>query len=245
MISGIGAVYRKEWKEFRSEFAGKWSDLAPFFMGIGMAGVFLPLVFGPALLMPGGMAAMTAVITGSFTSSLAGDSMAGERERKTIEVLLACPLSGPSIVLGKIAAMVSFGLLMGGLFLTLAYGTLMVLHPQEVRMSFSWITPPAALFFSLTAATLVAAMGAWASLRAPSVKQAQQTLGLSVMVLLIAPVFALQVLPQTWTERLEATLTSLPGPAVLMALAGLMVVLDLLAIWLVLTRFRRSDLLGL
>jgi ABC-2 type transport system permease protein len=245
MMPGITAVLRKELKELRAEMAGSWSDLLPFVMALATAGIIIPWVLGPVLLMPGGMAGATALIAASFVSTLAPDSFAGERERRTMEVLLASPLSDRAIVLGKIAAIVISGLVMGGLFLVLGYGTLAVVHPEPTRASFSWTVLPTALFLAVASTTLVAAIGVGVSLRASSMRQAQQTLGLGVFALLFFPIVVAQFVPESWVERLESTAMGWPEGVVVMGLFGLMIFLDLLAIRIVLARFRRSRLLFL
>ena len=245
MMSGIEAVLRKELKEFRAELAGSWSDLVPLAVALVMAGVFLPWVLGPVLLMPGGMQGATAFIAASFVSTFSADSFAGERERQTMEVLLASPLSDRAIVLGKIAALVVAGVLLGGLFLGLGYGALAAIHPVLTKSSFSWTVLPTALFFTVASTTLVAAIGVGVSLRASSLKKAQQTLGSAVMVVLFGPLVASQLVPSSWMEWLESTLTALPDAAAVIGLAALVMSLDILAVLLVLARFRRSRLVCL
>ena len=56
-------------------------------------------------------------------------------------------------------------------------------------------------------ASLVSTIGVLISLRANSVKQAQQTLGLAIFTLAWVPILTLQVLPNEWKTHLVQILT--------------------------------------
>jgi ABC-2 type transport system permease protein len=94
----------------------------------------------------------------------------------------------------------------------------------------------------LLGAVFVAAIGVLISLRAATVRQAQQTLGAAIIVLLIAPVGAVRLLPAAWTHNL----TMDPGSAARLAILGLVVfaVLDAAVVALARARFRRTRLIA-
>jgi len=80
-------------------------------VGIPLAilGIYLPWQNGPEWartpLLPAALSWLPLLLVGA----LVADSFAGERERKTLETLLASRLSDRAILLGKIAALVSYG----------------------------------------------------------------------------------------------------------------------------------------
>jgi ABC-2 type transport system permease protein len=97
--------------------------------------------------------------------------------------------------------------------------------------------------FSLLASTLAASAGVLISLRASTVRQAQQTLSLSLLGLMFGGLFGIQALPTTWKMWLARTLsgatlltTELVGGALLLAL-------DLLVISIAVARFQRARLI--
>jgi len=245
VIAGVKAVFRKELKEYRRELAGSWTDLAPLVVGLLSTGVVLPLVLAPVLLAPGGMPTATALIAGSFVATLAADSFAGERERQTMEVLLASPLSDPAIVLGKISALVVVGVGMGCAFFVLGYAVLAGTQGEPAWSAFTWWVVPAALFGASALATLVAAIGVGVSLRAASLKQAQQTLGSAVMALLFGPLVASWMVPDSWIEGIQSTVGGLPVGVGIAGLTVGLLTLDALAVGLALARFRRSRMICL
>src|SRR5215467_7599501 len=110
MNTDFVTVVWKEWKEILLERAGG-GGLRPLIM-VGLIGILVPLrlgtqrYFGPQ------------TIFGLIVVSLAGilavvpDAFAGERERHTLETLLASRLPDRAILLGKLAACLGYGWLL-------------------------------------------------------------------------------------------------------------------------------------
>src|SRR6476660_5544398 len=103
MNADFATVLWKEWKEILLERAAGGSGLRPLIM-VGLIGIFLPLRLGPLRYFA------PQSVLGLIVVSLAGilavvpDAFAGERERHTLETLLASRLPDRSILLGKLAA---------------------------------------------------------------------------------------------------------------------------------------------
>jgi ABC-2 type transport system permease protein len=109
MIADISAILWKEAKEIilqRPNFRGGWLGLLVL---IGMFGIFLPLQSGPEWLTSPVNLAIWAWVPYLLVSGVVADSIAGERERHTLETLLASRLSDTAILFGKIAAAVLYG----------------------------------------------------------------------------------------------------------------------------------------
>lgn len=240
MTRDVLTVLRKEWIEILDQFArfkrGGWSVvLALIFLG-----VFIPLQIGPGWAMSSLLFFYWPFLTASITSTIVTDSVAGERERHTLETLLATRLSDTSIVVGKLLASVTYGyafaltnLGIGIVAVTLAYGD-----------SAARLTGPrfAALFGTVgAAAACIAGLGVFVSLRASTVRQAQQMFGIAMLALMLVPLAVAPLLPEDVRGRL--IILAAVGPdtiawrvsAVLAALAAVLVVLAV-------RRFKRGRL---
>src|SRR5581483_10144510 len=94
---------------------------------------------------------------------------------------------------------------------------------------------------SLLGAWLSASAGVLVSLRAATVRQAQQVLMITIM-LLFGPVYGFQALPDAWRARLAGWLTA-GGPAKpVIVVMALLTVIDLTLTVLAAARFQRARL---
>jgi hypothetical protein len=100
------------WKEFRElliqkpNLRGGWFGLLVF---IGVFGVMLPLQSGQAWVESPIGILYWIWVPFMMVSTMIADSFAGERERHTLETLLASRLTDTSILLGKIFAALTYG----------------------------------------------------------------------------------------------------------------------------------------
>jgi len=92
------------------------------------------------------------------------------------------------------------------------------------------------LVLSLLLSLLAASGGVLISLRAPTVRQAQQTMAVGTLVLLIALVLILESVP-------SAALASLDEPTLLLFFIGGFALLDLVLVAILSAGFRRSRLI--
>src|SRR5262245_55432842 len=124
MIDDVRTIVWKEWKEFfLQRGSSKRVMLASSLLPIVLLGIVIPsrapnYVSNPLSLIP------PALMPLLFIMALMADSFAGERERHTLETLLATRLSDRSILAGKITAGVLYAC--GVLGVTVALG--MVSH---------------------------------------------------------------------------------------------------------------------
>jgi ABC-2 type transport system permease protein len=163
-------------------------------------------------------------------ASMVTDAIAGERERHTLETLLASPASDTAILIGKLAAVVGYAWV-------LALAQLGAIEITSIAIGHT--LPPELVVLiavlSLFEAVLAAGFGVQFSLRAPTVRAAARKLGLLSFVVVI-PV-----------SLLNSLVVSEHGGdyyplIVAAALVGLAVV-DAAMLSLVKTRFRRGQLL--
>jgi len=94
----------------------------------------------------------------------------------------------------------------------------------------------------LLGAVFVAALGVLISLPAARVRQAQQSLGGAIMVLLVLPIGVARLLPAAWTGRVISD----AGNAAYVPLVGVVacVALDVAVVALALARFQRTRLIA-
>jgi ABC-2 type transport system permease protein len=230
MIADIWTMIWKESREVLGQSGRKRSTALGFFIMV-VYGVILPWQVG----------------IGWVTTPIA-DSIAGERERHTLETLLASRLSDRAILLGKIGAIVSHAWIVTQIVMLIALVSSNIrfwegqvsFYRAEVMLS--------GLGLSLLAASLVSTVGVLISLPASSVKQAQQTFGLAVFVLAWAPILALQVLPDEWRTHLRQMLkvlvesgADLTQPILIIAAAVVVLTAGFLVV--AMYRFQRAQLL--
>ena len=109
MNADFVTVLWKEWKEIVLErSAGGSGSYRPLIL-IAVLGIFVPFRMGPERFFGAtGLLAPT-FFSAIVVTAIIADSFAGERERHTLETLLASRLSDRAILFGKIAASIAFG----------------------------------------------------------------------------------------------------------------------------------------
>lgn len=242
MIHDVWTMARKEWLEILDQLIrfkrGGWSIL----LIIGFLGVVSPLQMGASWLSSPLMFFYWPLLTSSMTSTLIADAIAGERERHTLETLLASRLSDTAIILGKILAAVMYGYAFASLNLAIGWSV--------VNLKFGagqWLTMPmarvGALFALIGAGSFfISGIGVFVSLRASTVRQAQQTFGVIILLLMMTPVLFVQFTPVELQTQVIGRASQLGLEALSFraaaVLGGLAVVLNLAAIG----RFKRGKL---
>jgi ABC-2 type transport system permease protein len=242
MMNDIVTIVWKELKEIffqRGKKRGGWMGLL---ISIGIFGIVLPLQSGPEWVDSFMPLIFLSWISFLLVGSVIADSFAGERERHTLETLLATRLSDQSILIGKVATAVaySFGMVMACALLSLI--TINIVHMDGALILYPLVTAIAIPIFSLLIAGLASGMGVFISLRASTVRQAAQAFSISYLVLFI-PLFVFPMLPQELQGKLITWLMSVDFMGLGIAAAGLLFVLDVFLLWAALKRFQRSKLI--
>ena len=242
MMHDVWTVARKEWLEIIDQLLrfkrGGWSVL----LIVGFLGVVSPLQMGESWLSSPLMFFYWPLLTSSMTSTLIADAIAGERERHTLETLLASRLSDSAIIAGKILAAVMYGfafattnLLIGWCVVNLKFSAGELLTMPAPRVGALLALIGAGSFF-------ISGVGVLVSLRATTVRQAQQTFGVILLVLMMTPVLFVQFTSVDFQSRVLGGATRLGVEALSFraaaALGALAVVLNLAAIG----RFKRGKL---
>jgi ABC-2 type transport system permease protein len=178
-----------------------------------------------------------------LVSGVVADSFAGERERHTLETLLASRLSDQSILAGKLVAAVGYAWGFTMVMVLVSLASVNVLHWQGGMTWFPVTSAVGIPIVSLLTSLLAAAAGVLVSLRSPSVRQAAQMLSIGVMLLLFVPMFAVRSLPPEWRHATLRTVLAFGPWGLLAALALVVATLDAVLVALAALRFRRARLI--
>jgi len=241
----IGDVLTVAWKEWRellqlggSHRGGRFS-LAIL---VGVFGVLLPLQSGAEWVQSPATVFYWGWVPLMLVGSAVADSFAGERERHTLETLLASRLPDRAILLGKMAAAVAYGWGLVLAMLLLSLVTVNLSARSGPWLLFPWRFAVGAPLMALLGAGLAATAGVLVSLRAQTVRQAAQTLNVGVLLLVFIPVLGIQALPEAWQTQLGAWALAVGVDGMLWPAAAVLAALDSGLLAAAFARFRRARL---
>lgn len=204
MIPDLAAVLWKEGKEmFLQRGSVRRGVFWSVFFPAAFLGVFLPWQMGAKFVTAPGTASIWIGLPAVIVILVVGESFAGERERKTLETLLASRLSDRAILFGKILAMVAYAWGITTLSLLLGLVTVNALHGHGRVLLFSANLIGFSLTMSLLTATAAACGGVLISLRASTVRQAMETISMGLMGTMGTAVVAAKLLPKAARQFLR------------------------------------------
>lgn len=232
------------WKEIRELFFAPGNSVrGRILIFIAIAGVIVPLQQGQAWF-HSTLAVQLIVMEPVFlVLNVIADTFAGERERHTLETLLASRLSDRSILFGKLLTAIIYGwsismalLLVGSIVVNVTHSTgTLTFYSPEILL--------ACLLLSLLMVTFMAALGILISLKAASVRQAQQTLSISFLVIFFALIYGIQALPREWINNVISFAGNIGVYGVIGVIAAVLVVVDAILVGVNVSRFRRDRLI--
>jgi ABC-2 type transport system permease protein len=233
-----GSVAWKEWREMLGQRGTRGKQGILLFAAA--FGIVLPLLNGPAWITSPVIALAWSWVPMFLVTTVIADAFAGERERHTLETLLASRLSEGAILFGKIGAAIGYAGALTAASLILGIVTVNLAHPRGGILLYPLPVVEAMVVLGLLGAVFVAAVGTLISLRAATVRQAQQTLGAAIIVVLLVPLGVGKLLPAAWKHGLTGAGT------VQLAMLGVaaFVVLDAAVLALAMRRFRRARLIA-
>ena len=247
MIADIWTIIWKEWKELLLSRGNARGGLARLAIMVGVFGIFLPLQTGAEWVTSPMSLVFWAWVPLFLVVGMVADAFAGERERHTLETLLASRMPNRPIFFGKVAAAMSYGwgitmvsLLLGLVAVNVVYG-----HGQLL------LYPPlfviGGTLLGLLTAGLAASAGVLVSLRAPTVRQAAQTMSIATMVIIFVPVTIIGALPRLFPQVSElqvmALLQNINWTLVLAGAGALLALVDGVLLAAGLARFQRAKLI--
>jgi ABC-2 type transport system permease protein len=243
MNADFATVLWKEWKEIVLErSAGGSGSYRPLLVMI-VLGILVPLQMGPERFFSATGLLIPTFFSAIVITAVIADSFAGERERHTLETLLASRLSDRAILLGKIAASIAYGcvisiscVVIGVITVNIAnwHGRILMFHDVA-----SWLIlllgPP-------LLGGVVATSGVLVSLHSSTVRHAQQTLGVAVAFVMLGLTFGSASLPAEWKARLGRAVVTWSQTELVLAVAGLLLAIDLGLLFAGMVRFQRAKL---
>ncbi|HOA24662.1 MAG TPA: ABC transporter permease subunit [Aggregatilineales bacterium] len=240
MLTDIRTVFRKEFKELIVATSDRAGIIRLLIWVVFFGGLF-PAQSGRAWLYTLLPVLFWSWMSLFYVSSLAVSAFAGERERHTLETLLATRLPDGAILLGKVLASVAYG---WGLVMITYVTAVIAINLVIGQGRFLFYSPAVALggpLMSLLAALLITGVAVLVSMRAGTQRQAQMALYVVSLVLFL-PLLLSQSIPalQAWANDLVLNANTgsfvLVGSLVLLLAAAI-------ALGLARVRFKRSELI--
>jgi ABC-2 type transport system permease protein len=244
MGNDILTVMWKESKGLLRYGDSRWKAVVTLLTPIAVFGIIFPIQFSEAWLTSFWSVAVSVFTPLILIATTIAESFAGERERHTLETLLASRLSDRAILLGKMLTSMFFG---WGMTLFLLFVSLVVVNLLKWGNGFHFYQP--AIFvinilLSWLVSGMVASLGILISLRSPTVQSAAQTLILMLFMpflLLQAVVFIMPTfLP---VETIKALFGSLDLPTISLIVLLVLMFANLGLFLGALARFQRSRLI--
>jgi len=247
IFSDIAAVMRKEWREVTSPeatgFSKRSTYIAVAILVITMAAIAATI--GPTFVESPIALGIGCISTVVLLGSVA-DSFAGERERHTLETVLASAIPDLALLLGKIVTNVVYAWATT-LFIMIAMLIGANANARGVPMR---MYPPSTLVGTLVLIPLmmlmISTVGVLLSLRAPTVREAQARLGIALVVAVVAISPLRFLMPDAWKTNAAHLLLSESGRFQAIAVNVVMLlVIDVVLVAFAMMRFKRSTLITL
>lgn len=242
MIADILTVAGKELREILTFGDARGRGKFNILILILVFGIFIPLqngrewVTSPISVMVWGWMPFL------WVSSIVADLFAGERERHTLEALLATRLSDQSILFGKLFAAIAYGFTLTWLVMIASLITINIAFIKEGLVFYPLDLLSGALVFSILICGLSASIGVLVSLRTGSVRQAQQMMSTGMLVLFL-PFMLLQFIPKSFLEAAGNVLESIQPMQIALGAAVVLLVIELILIVIARRLFQRSKLI--
>lgn len=232
------------WKESKSMFRYRGSRsrfLLVLLSPILLATVF-PWQWGPDWVEEIPSVILSMVVAVILVGITVPESFAGERERHTLNTLLASRLADRVILFGKMAVSIVFAFGVTLVVLLLSLVTVNIAHGEGELLMYTPTIIMADLALSLLMATLFTSAGVLISMRSETVQQAAQIL----MAIFLVPIMLVQVVAMVFMTQLNDLLktyvNNLDGTQVLLVVLGFLFLLTAGVFAAAVARFKRSRL---
>ncbi len=245
-FNDIWTVMWKEMKGLLRYQGSRTRSLLGFLIPMAMLGIYLPLQIGRALVEGPWSLLIAVFIPMMMVGMTIPESFAGERERHTLETLLASPLTDRAILFGKVAVSVGYSWGITLMLLLVSLVMVNVFHWDGQVLFYTPIMTLANTALSLFLAILVAGIGVLKSLRAATVQEAQQSLMTATLfplvLLQMIPLLLLNVVPDGRSLLIKLVEAVNPTQIILVFMAVLFVS-DIALLVTAMARFQRARLI--
>lgn len=243
MLTDIFTIIQKEMKEILLQRGSRRAGMLNMLLMVGVFGIFIPLQSASMWFDSPLFPIMWSWMPVFMTTWLVADAVAGERERHTLETLLASRLSDRAIYLGKLGAAVLYGFSLALTNLLVAAVTVNIIRFSADGLRFY----PLDFFLLLLAFTalacgLLAGVGVLISLRAATARQAYQRLSIVLLALWLPLILGMQFLPASWKEALSRLFAGASVSGILLIVSLVLLAIDAALVAAGLARFKRTRL---
>ena len=242
MIADILTVAWKELREMLMFGDSRGRSKLSLLVILLIFGIVIPLQSGREWVTSPISAMVWAWMPYMWVYSVVADSFAGERERHTLEALLATRLSDRAILFGKLLAALAYGFSLTWAILLVSLVTINVAVRGSGLLLFSPIMMGGAFVFSILVSGLAASIGVLVSLRAGSVRQAQQWMSFGMLILFL-PFMFIQFIPRTWLESFGNTLIHTNPVQIAVWVVVVLSVVETILMAIAMRLFQRSKLI--
>jgi ABC-2 type transport system permease protein len=242
MISDVLTVAVKELGEIFTFGDVRGRSKFSLLILIVIFGIVIPLQNGRGWVTSPANAMVWAWMPFLWVSGVVADLFAGERERHTLEALLATRLSDQAILFGKLLAAMAYGFILTWVIMLASIVTVNISSAGSGLVFYSPQILLAALVFSILISGLSASIGVLVSLRAGSARQAQQMMSAGMLVLFL-PFMLIRFVPVTWLGYLEGIANSTPPVQIAGSVVLILVLIEAILIAIALRLFQRSKLI--
>ena len=243
MFNDILTIIQKDLKEVLSTRGSRKSSLIYLGIVVGLIGVFMPLQSGRLWLSEPIVPLVWSWFPVFLIISMVTDSIAGERERNTLETLLASRLSDRAILFGKIAGAVIYGWTISVIGNLLAVVTVNVSDPSGGFQFYTLSLFLILMLLPLVLGILMSSLGVLVSLNAPTARSAYQKLSLVMLAFWFIPMFTMNLAPESFKLQINQFLSTINMIQLAAIGIGLILAVNIVLIWLAMQRFQRTRLI--
>ena len=243
MLTDITTIVRKEFHEIFLMRGSLRSGITNVLLLLAVIGILMPIISGAEWLTNPVGALVWSWLPIFSSMGIIADLIAGERERHTLETLLASRLSDRAILFGKIGATVLYAWMLAIGSMLIGAITINVAFPTGALQFYQASIFFGALLGSFLVALLLAAIGVLVSLNAENARQAYQKLSIVMIVVWVLPALLVQFLPRTMLQRAAQALDGLNLTALLAGGGVLLLAVTAVVLAIAMARFKRSRLI--
>jgi ABC-2 type transport system permease protein len=240
MNTDIMTIIWKESKGLLKQGKGRSKSILVLLTPVLMFGIILPIEFREEWLTMAWSLTLALFTPMVLIAPTICESFAGERERHTLETLLASRLPDRSILFGKmlVSIIYGYGMTIILLVMSLAIVNILVWNGQFQFYPLSILLPDLGL--GLLFSGLMVTLGILISLRSATVQNAQQVL----MMIVVIPIFGLQAIIFLFPmEKTREFLGRFNLNQFLLIFLGALLLVDVGLLLAAMSRFKRSRLI--
>jgi ABC-2 type transport system permease protein len=243
MIDDIRTVMWKDVKEIVTAQGTTIGGIFRYLLAFGLLSIYFPLSLGRSFIGSSTFLIFYICIPIFFGMIIVSDSFAGERERHTLETLLASRLSDCAILFGKLLVSILYSFVMTLIFIVLGLFVVNIAYWNGQLLTFPLPVLAFAVIMALLLDTLFAAVGVLISLRVPTMRQCGETLFAVIFALAAIPFALYLILPNGLKNSLLNWLSTTDPAIVGLVILAVLAVACLVALSIAMLNFRRSKLI--